>query len=61
MSSGSSKTSRGKKEDKIDDRTSYSVEDSTSIKFTFEIDFSEKFANESAKNEDRFIRMEDRY
>lgn len=48
-----SKTSRGGKEDKIDDRTSKSAEGSTCNKSNFEFDFNERLSVESTKYEDR--------
>jgi hypothetical protein len=59
MSSGSSKTSRGGKEDQNDDRTSSGDKDPTGIKSEldlFRVEFRELIAMESAKNEDRFER-----
>ena len=59
MSSGSSKASRGVKEDQSDDRTSSGVRDPTGIKSELEIvELRERIAFESAKNEDRFQRIE---
>ena len=59
MSSGSSKASRGGKEDHYDDGTSSGVRDHTGKKLKLDIvELRECFVFESAKNEDRFQRTE---
>ena len=61
-SSGRSKAPRGGKEDHIDDRTSCAVEEHNgkNSEFLSRREFIERMDYESAKNEDRFQKIEDR-
>ena len=62
-SSGRSKAFGGGKEDHVGDRTSGAVQETIGKKsgFAFSREFNERWAAESAKNDDRFRRMEERH
>ena len=61
-SSGRSKAPRGGKEDHIDDRTSGATEEpiGKNSEFVSRREFIERMDYESAKNEERFLRLEER-